>query len=163
MHYSLIACTVFCLRPFMMAVSTNYGTAGDENLTSSGGNGSRSRTNNGYGSKSGTGNQSYAMKSMTRSFRKGGGDISMLSNAPAGGDRLDEYLHTETRQNATVSATVGASRRKHTGHDGSSVGSNESTKMIIRKDVHYAVQYQPRKSDGDDPDLRGYVANAGYE
>ncbi|PLB54841.1 hypothetical protein P170DRAFT_442837 [Aspergillus steynii IBT 23096] len=34
LDYSLVACSVFCLRPFMAAVSTNYGTAGDGNLES---------------------------------------------------------------------------------------------------------------------------------
>jgi hypothetical protein len=164
MHYSLIACTVFCLRPFMMAVSTSYGTAGDENLTSSGGHGSNSRTN-AYGSNSRSGNNSYALKSMTRSFRKGAGvgDVSLLSTTSGAGERLDDYLHAESRQKTTVSSTVEASRRTHAGHDGSSVGSNESTKMIIRKDVHYTVQYQPRKSDGDDSDQPAYGANGPYE
>ncbi|KAE8348934.1 hypothetical protein BDV28DRAFT_152353 [Aspergillus coremiiformis] len=40
LYYALIACSVFCFRPFMAAVSTNYGTAGDMNLES----GSTSRT-----------------------------------------------------------------------------------------------------------------------
>lgn len=164
MHYSLIACTVFCLRPFMMAVSTSYGTAGDENLTSSGGHGSKSRTN-AYGSNTRSGNNSYALKSMPRSFRKGAGvgDVSLLSTTSATGERLDDYLHAESRQKATVSSTVEASRRKHAGHDGSSVGSNESTKMIIRKDVQYTVQYQVRKSDVDDSDQPAYDTNGPYE
>ncbi|KAJ5744350.1 hypothetical protein N7533_009220 [Penicillium manginii] len=42
LNYSLIACTAFCLRPFMSALTTNYGTAGDSNLgSSSGGYGER--------------------------------------------------------------------------------------------------------------------------
>ncbi|KAJ5230135.1 hypothetical protein N7489_010843 [Penicillium chrysogenum] len=35
LHYALVACSVFCLRPFMAAVSTNYGTAGDSTLENS--------------------------------------------------------------------------------------------------------------------------------
>lgn len=35
LHYALVACSIFCLRPFMAAVSTNYGTAGDSTLESS--------------------------------------------------------------------------------------------------------------------------------
>ncbi|KAJ5710386.1 hypothetical protein N7488_004542 [Penicillium malachiteum] len=46
MHYSLVACSVFCLRPFMAAVSTNYGTAGDSNLESTA-SASRSRETKG--------------------------------------------------------------------------------------------------------------------
>jgi hypothetical protein len=33
--FALVACSVFCLRPFMAAVSTNYGTAGDSTLENS--------------------------------------------------------------------------------------------------------------------------------
>ncbi|KAL4943690.1 hypothetical protein BDV06DRAFT_234386 [Aspergillus oleicola] len=35
LNYALVSCSVFCLRPFMAAVSTNYGTAGDSTLESS--------------------------------------------------------------------------------------------------------------------------------
>ncbi|KAJ5772911.1 hypothetical protein N7457_007807 [Penicillium paradoxum] len=56
LHYALIACSVFCLRPFMAAVSTNYGTAGDSTLESSM---SRSHGTQG-GSKSGSGSNSNA-------------------------------------------------------------------------------------------------------
>jgi hypothetical protein len=145
----------------MAAVSTNYGTAGDENLHGSS-NGMRSRYGYGYGSKARSGTNSFALKSMTRSFKKG--DISMPSTTSAAGEGVDDFLHVETRQNATLSSTVveSAGRRKH-GGDGSSVGSNDSTKMIIRKDVHYTVQYQPRKSDGDDPDMPSYAMHGPCE
>ncbi|KAH2929097.1 hypothetical protein KXW15_000304 [Aspergillus fumigatus] len=52
LNYALIACSVFCLRPFMAAVSTNYGTAGDSNLKSSLGSSSRTPKNNSSGSGS---------------------------------------------------------------------------------------------------------------
>ncbi|EED24129.1 conserved hypothetical protein [Talaromyces stipitatus ATCC 10500] len=138
MHYSLIACTAFCLRPFMIAVSTNYGTAGDEFLTSSG---SRNRT----GKISG----SYAMKAMSRSSRKKGGGGSMTGNSALRsttsavvGERYEGYLSTRAGHGPSVEAT----RRKTSGHDASSVGSNESTKMIIRKDMDYMVEYLQRQS-----------------
>ncbi|KAL4947813.1 hypothetical protein BDW69DRAFT_189851 [Aspergillus filifer] len=35
LNYALVSCSVFCLRPFMAVVSTNYGTAGDSTLESS--------------------------------------------------------------------------------------------------------------------------------
>ncbi|OGE56390.1 hypothetical protein PENARI_c003G02958 [Penicillium arizonense] len=37
LNYAIITCTVFCLRPFMNALTTYYGTAGDSNLGSSSG------------------------------------------------------------------------------------------------------------------------------
>ncbi|KAJ6010652.1 hypothetical protein N7451_002064 [Penicillium sp. IBT 35674x] len=70
-HYALVACSVFCLRPFMAAVSTNYGTAGDSSLESSG-YASRSRGTKGS-SKSGSGSGSNAdsrSRSLSRVRRK---------------------------------------------------------------------------------------------
>ncbi|KAJ5136810.1 hypothetical protein N7448_005364 [Penicillium atrosanguineum] len=59
-HYALVACSVFCLRPFMAAVSTNYGTAGDSNLESSV-SASRSKSKSGSGSGSGSGSRSRSL------------------------------------------------------------------------------------------------------
>jgi hypothetical protein len=110
----------------MIAVSTNYGTAGDGILSSSGGGA-------GSGSRSRTGNigDSYAMKAMSRSSRKKGGG-SMTGNSSttsAVGESYEGYLGT--------GPSVEATRRKTSGHDASSVGSNESTKMIIEYTVEY--------------------------
>lgn len=138
MHYSLIASTGFCLRPFMMAVSTNYGTAGDEYLSSSGGAGSGSRTRTGKSSNS------YAMKDMSRSSRKKRGGGSMAGNSTLHSntsatveERYEGYMGTGVEQSSLFEAT----RRKISGHDASSVGSTESTKMIIRKDPGYTEGY----------------------
>lgn len=38
MNYSLIVCTSFCIVPFMRAISTDYGTAGEVTLGSSSAN-----------------------------------------------------------------------------------------------------------------------------
>ncbi|KAJ5645400.1 hypothetical protein N7507_011411 [Penicillium longicatenatum] len=73
-HYALVACSVFCLRPFMAAVSTNYGTAGDSSLENSG-YASRSRGTKGS-SKSGSGSGSNAdsrSRSLSRVRRKRAG------------------------------------------------------------------------------------------
>ncbi|KAJ5584231.1 uncharacterized protein N7459_004031 [Penicillium hispanicum] len=76
-HYALVACSVFCLRPFMAAVSTNYGTAGDSNLESST-SASRSRDTKGS-SKSGSGsgsNSASRSRSLSRVQRKRAGTAS---------------------------------------------------------------------------------------
>lgn len=124
----------------MIAVSTNYGAAGDEFLSSSGGGA-------GSGSRSRTGNigDSYAMKTMSRSSRKkGGGGGSMTGNttlrsttSAVVGERYERYMGTGVEQGPSIEAT----RRKTSGHDASSVGSTESTKMIIRKDMDYTLGY----------------------
>ncbi|CAG8910219.1 unnamed protein product [Penicillium egyptiacum] len=65
LHYALVACSVFCLRPFMAAVSTNYGTAGDSTLESSSrSNGTKESSKSGSGSGS---NSNTATRSMSRS------------------------------------------------------------------------------------------------
>ncbi|CAG8110830.1 unnamed protein product [Penicillium salamii] len=66
LHYALVACSVFCIRPFMAAVSTNYGTAGDSTLESS-----ASRSNTKEGSKgSGSGsNADQSSRSASRATR----------------------------------------------------------------------------------------------
>ncbi|OQE23058.1 hypothetical protein PENSTE_c009G01309 [Penicillium steckii] len=76
LHYALVACSVFCLRPFMQAVSTNYGTAGDSTLESSA---SRSQGTKGS-SKSGSGSNSHSAsrsRSMSRVQRKRGGTATI--------------------------------------------------------------------------------------
>ncbi|KXG47931.1 uncharacterized protein PGRI_018010 [Penicillium griseofulvum] len=77
LHYALVACSVFCLRPFMAAVSTNYGTAGDSTMegSTSRSNGTKegSKTASGSGSGSGSGTRSRpntASRSHSRIQRK---------------------------------------------------------------------------------------------
>ncbi|KAJ5383430.1 hypothetical protein N7517_001341 [Penicillium concentricum] len=70
LHYALVACSVFCLRPFMAAVSTNYGTAGDSTLESSASrsNGTKEGSKTASGSGSGTRSRSdTASRSMSHS------------------------------------------------------------------------------------------------
>lgn len=121
----------------MIAVSTNYGIAGDEFLNTSGGAGSsRSRTRNTC--------DSYAMKSMKRSSwkKRCSGDMNSDSTprpAPLAvlGERFEGYLGTGVEHRSSIEAT----RRKPIGHDARSVGSTESTKIMIRKDVEITVTY----------------------
>ncbi|KAJ5518552.1 hypothetical protein N7453_000974 [Penicillium expansum] len=88
LHYALVACSVFCLRPFMAAVSTNYGTAGDSTLegSASRSNGTKesSKTGSGSGSNSNTPSRSL---SQSRTQRKRAGTGSKLPMVPpaAGG------------------------------------------------------------------------------
>ncbi|KAJ5669388.1 hypothetical protein N7462_010458 [Penicillium macrosclerotiorum] len=63
-HYALVACSVFCLRPFMAAVSTNYGTAGDSSLESST---SRSRGTEGSSKSGSNSNSASGSNSASRS------------------------------------------------------------------------------------------------
>ncbi|KAJ5155230.1 hypothetical protein N7492_008033 [Penicillium capsulatum] len=80
-HYTLVACSVFCLRPFMAAVSTNYGTAGDSNLESSisasRSQGTKESSKSGSGSGS---NSASRSRSLSRMRRKRTGTTSRAGN-----------------------------------------------------------------------------------
>lgn len=124
----------------MRAVSTNYGTAGDENLASSG-RGSRSRTTkeSGHAFNSCFENNGYPMTPIFRPF-KNASDRSLLSTSSATEEgRLDECLQIERRLNTEISSALGTTT--HETRDESSVASNDSTKMIIQKQVQYKVEY----------------------
>ncbi|KAJ5168966.1 uncharacterized protein N7482_004560 [Penicillium canariense] len=78
-HYALVACSVFCLRPFMAAVSTNYGTAGDSNLESSASRsrGTKGSSKSGSNSNSASGSNSASRsRSLSRVQRKRAGTVS---------------------------------------------------------------------------------------
>ncbi|OGM40511.1 hypothetical protein ABOM_010617 [Aspergillus bombycis] len=122
LNYSLIACTAFCLRPFMNAVSTSYGTAGDSNLS----------TSYPYASDRGRSNQgSYALQSLQ--------NRSVVAPEP------DIFRPKIGAGETTVtSAQPGSSTGGHSDRDDrNSIGSEGSTKMIIKKDVEYTVHRSP--------------------
>ncbi|KAE8403185.1 hypothetical protein BDV37DRAFT_250853 [Aspergillus pseudonomiae] len=122
LNYSLIACTAFCLRPFMNAVSTSYGTAGDSNLS----------TSYPYASDRGRSTQgSYALQSLQ--------NRSVVAPEP------DLFRPRIGAGETTVtSAQPGSSTGGHSDRDDrNSIGSEGSTKMIIKKDVEYTVHHSP--------------------
>ncbi|KAF7592321.1 hypothetical protein BBP40_000377 [Aspergillus hancockii] len=124
LNYSLIACTAFCLRPFMNAVTTSYGTAGDSNLSTS-----RSYP---YGSDRGRSNQgSYALQSIQN--RSGIAPEPDLFRPKIGSGEA-----------VVTSAQPGSSTGGHSDRDDrNSIGSEGSTQMIIKKDVEYTVHSAP--------------------
>lgn len=130
LYYSLIACTVFCLRPFMDAITTHYGTAGDYSL------GSSSRTQ--QQSASSRSQESYALQSVAREHI----------------GRKAEYIFPTGAGTGTVEANTLAPRGNSRGGAGNSdheednsVWSVESSRMLIRKDVEYSVSHAPRDDD----------------
>lgn len=137
LNYSLIACTVFCLRPFMKALTTYYGTAGDTNLGSS----------NGYGCGSGSGR-----RELSGSYGSGRpGDFQMVRlkgrSGYRSGGQLREIPELGDRKErgkvvceAGSSSPLPSSEGRADGDCGSlHSGSDKSTRMIIRKDVEYSV------------------------
>lgn len=136
LNYALVACTVFCLRPFMNALTTNYGTAGDSNLGSSSGG-------YGYGYGSGRrGNTDPYATGRSRDYEMG-----TVKGRPA---RRASGLFTgrpdvgDGMENGTVVCEAGGPSNSGEGRsegDRGSMrsGSDGSTRMIIRKDVEYSV------------------------
>ncbi|KAJ5831698.1 hypothetical protein N7474_000009 [Penicillium riverlandense] len=136
LNYALIACTVFCLRPFMNALTTYYGTAGDSNLGSSSGG-------YGYGFGSGRrGNTDPYASGRSRDYEMG-----RLKGRPgrraSGLFRERPDVGDGTENGTVVCEAVGPA---HSGEgrsegEGGSVhsGSDGSTRMIIRKEVEYSV------------------------
>ncbi|PTU24238.1 hypothetical protein P175DRAFT_0470010 [Aspergillus ochraceoroseus IBT 24754] len=140
LHYALIACSVFCLRPFMAAVSTGYGTAGDSTLESSR-DASRhniSNSNSNSNPKSGT-ESGPGPGSRTGAINRSPGSApgSIKEGRAHGGYGLDA-----TNRAARSIELVGR------GRGASGTGSKASAKMIIRKDVQYSVEYNGSRSDG---------------
>ncbi|KAJ5188148.1 hypothetical protein N7491_004473 [Penicillium cf. griseofulvum] len=133
LNYALVACTVFCLRPFMNALTTYYGTAGDSYLGSSSGYG--------YGS-SGQGNTDPYASGRSRDY-----ELGNLKGRP--GHRMNGVLRDKPEmgdgtENGTVVCEAAVPAQLGEGKSEGDVRSTRSesdgsTRMIIRKDVEYSV------------------------
>ncbi|PWY87736.1 hypothetical protein BO70DRAFT_427637 [Aspergillus heteromorphus CBS 117.55] len=122
LNYALVACSVFCLRPFMAAVSTNYGTAGDSNLEGSGG--ARSlKIRGGLSSKEGSGGRSLAGAGARDGRREGRNGVA--------GRSIELELDLVERGGRDSVGSEGGSAKK----------------MVIRKDVEYSIEYNGESSN----------------
>lgn len=136
LNFALVACTVFCLRPFMNALTTHYGTAGDSNLgSSSGGYGY------GYGSRP-RGNTDPYTSGRSRDYEMG--TVKERSGRrPSGLFKERPDVGDGTENGTVICEAAGPSHLgdvRSEGDRGSMrSGSDGSTKMIIRKDVEYSV------------------------
>ena len=132
LHYSNLSGTVPCLRPFMMAVSTEYGATEPPRTT---------LHSKGYGS-SGSSNRmggSY----MLNSLGSGGGRMnlgnnpSMCRRARLGAARLNsnDDAFRPSRSNNKIMVT------HEVAQDSNSIESTDSWRMIIRKEVDSRVEH----------------------
>ena len=126
--YSMVSGTIPCLRPFMMAVSTDYGATeprtalGSKAYTSSG---SVNRKGNGYivnaiGSEGG---QKMNLENNPSVFRKAGRGASRICSS-------DNMSRSELSTNKSMTVHEGS-------HDSKSMESNDSRKMIIKKEMDF--------------------------
>ncbi|KAJ5382188.1 hypothetical protein N7517_000099 [Penicillium concentricum] len=134
LNYALVACTVFCLRPFMRALTTYYGTAGDSHLGSSSG---------GYGYGSGRqGDTDPYASGRSRDYELG--TLKGRSGQRASGLLRDRPDAGDGAENGTVVCEVAGPSQSGEGRSEGDVGSmrsgsDGSTRMIIRKEVEYSV------------------------
>jgi hypothetical protein len=132
LHYSLVSATIPILRSFMTNLSTNYG-AGQGPAESTYGQGS-------------TG--SYDHSALRSRGQHGTSHRFELKSMAGRGTALSQHLNfekEETLPNAAGSLCVyDPSNAKDT--DAGSTGSNESQKMIIRKDITWKIQRDDSRS-----------------
>jgi hypothetical protein len=132
LHYSLVSATIPILRSFMSNLSTNYG-AGQGPAGSTYGQGS-------------TG--SHGHSALRSRGQRGTSHIFELKSVTGRGTSLSQHLDFEREEplpNVAGSHCVyDPSNAKDI--DAGSTGSNESQKMIIRKDITWKVQRDDSRS-----------------
>jgi len=133
LHYPLVAATVPILRPFMSNLSTNYGVGqGHEgSVYGPGSTNSHSHSVTRRLDKHAT-TQGFEMNSMTR---KSARHSQRVWSRPEG-----------VQCDARISSPPGLKSNAIKDTDAGSTGSNESQKMIIRKDITWQVDRDDNNS-----------------
>lgn len=128
LSYSIISATIPALRPIMHTLNTQFGGLGENS------------EGYGYGYGYEHGSQSYQMSKLKSIDKK-----STLNDRT-----VDEPTHVHEQDNTDswmpstgVAARNGRAPRQ-TNSDGTSVDSNDSRQMIIRKDTSYQISYANR-------------------
>ncbi|OCL15262.1 hypothetical protein AOQ84DRAFT_329710 [Glonium stellatum] len=119
LDYSVMACTIPCLKPFMIAVSTNYGSIAPTKATLNGSSGLSGDRSKG----------SFALTSVSRSKTRS----PMPTELGGARLRMDKAFNS-------TSVTYNGQPDQH------SVGSNDSTKMIIKKETEWTVERETDKA-----------------
>ncbi|KAF2163163.1 hypothetical protein M409DRAFT_68757 [Zasmidium cellare ATCC 36951] len=135
--YNIITATVPCLRPFLAGFATNFGAIGSGTVLGGSqiGTGSKNSHSN---SKSG----SFALSSLTSRNRISALKEKIIPTSTTQSSRShdvtgeDDSWRPDPSNNETT-VTRGNSRLP--GNDASSIASDESTKMIIKKEVQFSV------------------------
>ena len=143
--YAIIAATLPCLRPFMMATATNYGGPAEGHKTKNGsggvygGAGSSGQSSRSYSNHGHTG---LSLTSLTSKLGSAMHSNKHHGSTPTNADNNDPMygIDSSSNHNATMVAS-------HTSRDAQSIESSESKQMIIRKDVEYTVEYDSRPAD----------------
>jgi hypothetical protein len=118
LSYSIIAATIPSLRPFIKTLSTNYGTT----------------PANGYGTGYGTGYGNNTNGDMQS------GDYQMSNLRPKCKGDDYKYRIWSARNGGGTAVEPSAAKRA----DAASVGSSDSQRMIIKKDIVWEVVADPK-------------------
>ena len=134
-QYSVIALVIACLNSFLKVVNTEYGTGTAENNLEYSTGGSNSR------SKAQVSAASFSMNSMNKSGRHDKVSIKVGKRAASKSRSIDEadQNHQSFRPDNTqhwTTVTTGQNR------DANSIASNDSRKIIIKKQVAYTVEHE---------------------
>ena len=138
LHYSNIAATVPCLKPFMAAVSTNYGATEPAAMSQGGSRGYSSSNNKPRASN-------YLLSSMIQNRLS---NIDPKAGIFRVGKRGGYKMNSDTfgagpSTNGQMIVQQGKAKQ-----DSNSIGSNDSRKMIIKKEVDIRVE----SNAGSQPD-----------
>jgi len=139
LHYSNFAGTIPCLRPFMMAVSTDYGATEPRQPLGSKGYDSY-RSGNGMERGSNYGLSSMLSRTGTRPNSMNPGLFSTSRRGTSRMDSSNGFRHGANNKSTVI--------HEVTHHDSNSIGSNDSRKMIIKKEVDFRVEHG-RAGPGD--------------
>ena len=151
LHYANIAATMPCLRPFMAAVSTEYGATDPRTALGS----------KVYGSSNGDrkGGASYILSSFGSGSRKektySNIDTTITRMSRKGTSRMNSDISPNDRPNNETTIV-------HEGkHDEVSIGSNDSRKMIIKKKIDIRV-HRGEAGENDEEAGAGRNTTGGY-
>ena len=132
--FAIVAASVPCFRPFLTATATNYGAPAEGAKS---GNGQYANTAGSSKMRSDHLAGSFSLKKLNLGKKKETPQSSSNNDGIQG-------EHFDSQHRSRVIATTNNVQVKDT----ASVESDDSKGMIIRKDVHYNVQYYDREQNG---------------
>lgn len=140
--YAIMASTIPCLRPFLASFFTGFGAMGGETVIA-GSQVGNSREKSSYALGSMQSADSEARRSKRRSRGAGLRGLRPSRRSSALPPRDENYTNHEAQSQARVThdadAASGSNRGTTIAADASSLASNDSQRMIIKKEVQWHV------------------------
>jgi hypothetical protein len=134
--FSVITATTPCLKPFMSAISTNWGEQPKTEFTNSGASGSYGLRDL-FGRSNKTMSQNTVRQATSVAEEQESQDAVDLPYEPVYGNKMNHRM----LRGDSVSHTASIIHGFTLGDDGVSTRSNDSQQMIIRKERTYSVEH----------------------